>query len=173
MKRKAFTLIELLIVIAIIGVLAAALYPTIRDALARGRDAAREGDINNIVTAAETYSSDYGQYPPYSGCVGTGLVFKTPDSAGTDVSGDYFKGGNPPEDPSPTRTLPTGTDDPGTCIINGQYYYSYLGASSGVEYIVGTVMESDVKNNSSVNPATWNGNDDYDGATKLWYMRVL
>lgn len=171
MKKKAFTLIELLIVIAIIGVLAAALYPTIRDALSRGRDAAREGDINNIVTAVETYSSDYGQYPPFSGCVGTGDVFQTPDAV-TDVSGDYFKGGTAPTDPSPSRSIDA-ADDPGSCVANGWYYYSYLGAASGVEYIVGTIMETDVKNNSSLKPDTWDGAAAYDAGTKSWYMRVL
>lgn len=172
MKKKAFTLIELLIVIAIIGVLAAALYPTIRDALARGRDAAREGDINNIVTAVETYSSDYGQYPPFFGCVGDGGVFQTPDEV-SEVTADYFKGGTAPKDPSPSRTLPTTTADPGPCVEDGKYYYKYLGASSGVEYIIGTVMESDVKNNSSLDPSGWDGIEPYDGADKFWYMRVL
>jgi prepilin-type N-terminal cleavage/methylation domain-containing protein len=171
MKKKAFTLIELLIVIAIIGVLAAALYPTIRDALSRGRDAAREGDINNIVTAIETYSSDYGQYPPFSGCVGTGDVFKTPDGV-SDVSTDYFKGGTAPKDPSPSRSIDAG-DDPGDCVANGMYYYEYLGTASGVEYIIGTLMETDVKNNSALIPDGWDGSADYTTGDKLWYMRVL
>ncbi len=172
MKKKAFTLIELLIVIAIIGVLAAALYPTIRDALSRGRDAAREGNINNIITALETYNSDYGVYPTYSGCVdgsATG-VFRDPDDTGN-VFKDYFKGATPPLDPSPNRTVPTALTDPGGCIGAGNYYYEYIGAN-GLEYLIATIMETEKKNNTSTDPVG------YDGSAALvdgsdYFVKVL
>lgn len=172
MKRKAFTLIELLIVIAIIGVLAAALYPTIRDALSRGRDAGREGDINNIITALETYNTDYGTYPPYAGCVdGTATgAFRDPDDTGN-VAMDYFKGVEPPRDPSPNRTLPTGLTDPGGCVANGFYYYEYIG-TNGIEYLVATIMETEKNNNTNTSPVG------YDGGTALeegndYYIKLL
>ena len=44
MKKRAFTLIQLLIVITIIGILAAALLPSILNAPGRGREAARTAD---------------------------------------------------------------------------------------------------------------------------------
>lgn len=173
MKKKAFTLIELLIVIAIIGVLAAALYPTIRDALSRGRDAAREGDINNIVTAVETFNSDYGTYPDADDCIGSGNVFLDPADGSTDVTTDYFKGGKAPEDPSPNRTVDA-ADDIGTtgCVSAGQYYYKYIG-DGGIEFVIGTIMETEKKNNSSLNPDTFTGTEDYTVAPYTHYMRVL
>jgi len=175
MKRKGFTLIELLIVIAIIGVLAAALYPTIRDALSRGRDAAREGDINNLVTAIETFNSDFGTYPlalGASGCFtgGNDGVFIEP--GGTDsVAVDYFKGGKPPVDPSPNRSIPTGVTDPGGCVAAGQYYYKRIG-TNGIEYIVATLMETANKNNYDTDPETFDGTSDpTEGDT--YFMRIL
>ena len=156
MKRKGFTLIELLIVIAIIGVLAAALYPTIRDALSRGRDAAREGDLNNIATAIETFNADYGQYPSGNGCIDGTTIFEDPENPGTFVISDYFKGGQPPTDPSPSRS--TGVaEGPGTCADSGNYYYEYHEGIGGVEYVIGTVMESDKNNNltGAFDPASY------------------
>lgn len=173
MKRKAFTLIELLIVIAIIGVLAAALYPTIRDALSRGRDAAREGDINNIITALETYNSDYGTYPPYAGCVdgSTTGVFRDPDDT-ENVAMTYFKSLKPPVDPSPNRSLPSGLSDAAAlCIQDGFYYYEYIGAN-GLEYLVSTIMETEKNNNTDTSPVGYDGSSAMtEGDT--WYIKVL
>ena len=105
--KKGFTLIELLIVIAIIGILSAALLPTILNAPARGRDTAREANLNTIVTALEAYNADYGQYPSTSGCLGVTKIFATPDAAATDVTANYFPGGAL-TDPSGIRNGPGG-----------------------------------------------------------------
>ena len=50
-KIKAFTLIEMLIVIVIIGILAAALVPRLQSIQARARDADRAADTSQIYTA--------------------------------------------------------------------------------------------------------------------------
>ncbi|MBD3156264.1 prepilin-type N-terminal cleavage/methylation domain-containing protein [Candidatus Peregrinibacteria bacterium] len=147
-NKKGFTLIELLIVIAIIGILSAALLPTILNAPARGRDAARQGHLNSIVAALETYNSDFGKYPSTSGCVGSETVFA--DDDGDNVLNNYFAGGTPPTDPSGGRTL---TTDPGNCAADGQYYYGYVGEVGVAEYVLGTVMEVEQNNNSDTNPA--------------------
>lgn len=147
-NKKGFTLIELLIVIAIIGILSAALLPTILNAPARGRDAARQGHLNSIVAALETYNSDFGKYPSTSGCVGSENVFANDD--GDSVLDNYFAGGTPPADPSGGRTL---TDDPGNCAADGQYYYGYVGEVGVAEYVLGTVMEVEQNNNSDTSPA--------------------
>lgn len=173
MKKKAFTLIELLIVIAIIGVLATALFPTIRDAMSRSRDAAKEGDINNIVTALETYNADYGTYPQDSGCITDTTIFVEPGTTES-VAKDYFKGGKPPKDPSANRSLPSTVADPGGCVLGepSSYYYKFINGN-GVEYIIGTVMETDKKNNSNINPEDFDGSGDYSTGDLLWFMRVL
>ncbi len=74
MKRfKAFTLIELLIVITIIGVLAIALVPRITGGPTKARDTSRKADLQTIATALEQFASDnQGAYPVHAsvfGCV--------------------------------------------------------------------------------------------------------
>lgn len=55
---KGFTLIELMIVIAIIGILAVALFPSLTAYLARGRDTQRLADIKEIANAHTAFLVD-------------------------------------------------------------------------------------------------------------------
>lgn len=64
-KKAGFTLIELMIVIAIIAILAAILVPNFLKARAQGQLTACKSNCKNIATALEMYSSDNGgRYPP-------------------------------------------------------------------------------------------------------------
>jgi type IV pilus assembly protein PilA len=58
-SEKGFTLIELMIVIAIIGVLAAIAIPNFLTYRQRGYDASSNTDIKNAFTAAQAYFNDY------------------------------------------------------------------------------------------------------------------
>ena len=60
---KGFTLLELLIVIAILGVLAALLTGNFFTSLKKGRDAKRKGDLEQITRALEMYYEDKKTYP--------------------------------------------------------------------------------------------------------------
>ncbi len=60
---KAFTLIELLIVVAIIGILAAIAVPNFLNAQTRAKVAHVEADFKSISTALESYYIDQNTYP--------------------------------------------------------------------------------------------------------------
>ena len=61
--KKGFTIIELLIVIAIIVILAGLVLTNIQGAQAKARDANRLGDIDSVSTALEIFHNDNGYYP--------------------------------------------------------------------------------------------------------------
>jgi len=63
-KNTGFTLIELMIVIAIIAILASILVPNFGRSRAQGQLAACKGNLKAIAVAAELYASDNdGKYP--------------------------------------------------------------------------------------------------------------
>ena len=62
-KKKAFTLIEMLIVIVIIGILAAALIPRLASARGRANDVARKADLAQTAAALVSSQIDKGTFP--------------------------------------------------------------------------------------------------------------
>lgn len=62
-KIKAFTLIELLIVVAIIGILAAIAVPNFMNAQIRAKVTRVEADFKTLATALEAYHITNGNYP--------------------------------------------------------------------------------------------------------------
>ncbi|MDO8504371.1 MAG: type II secretion system protein [Candidatus Liptonbacteria bacterium] len=62
--RSGFTLIEMLIVVAIIGILASVVIVGIGPAQKKARDARRAADLRQVQTALELYYGKAGQYPP-------------------------------------------------------------------------------------------------------------
>ena len=93
-KKKGFTLIEMLIVIVIIGILAAALIPRLSSARGRANDVARKADLAQVAAALVSYQIDRGSYPTTAGALST--ISGSLNSAGMD---------NIPSDPNTTRSF--------------------------------------------------------------------
>jgi prepilin-type N-terminal cleavage/methylation domain-containing protein len=66
-SHKGFTLIEILVVIAIIGLLTSIIIVNIRQATTKARDAKRISEIRQIRLAIELYYDAMGYYPQFTG----------------------------------------------------------------------------------------------------------
>lgn len=62
-RRSGFTIIELLIVIAIIGIITAVMIPKLFAAGEKAKQKRTMADLRILAGAIEYYSVDYGQYP--------------------------------------------------------------------------------------------------------------
>ena len=62
-RVPAFTLVELIVVILIIGVLASFLFPVFQGILNQAKKTHAKNDVTQIVTAVNAYYTEYGKYP--------------------------------------------------------------------------------------------------------------
>lgn len=63
-KRAAFSLVELVVVVLIIGILAAVAAPRMFDTAGSARDAATRASLGIVRDSIELYRSQNGSYPP-------------------------------------------------------------------------------------------------------------
>lgn len=124
--KKGFTLVELLVVMAILGVLVSIVAGNFRSAQLRGRDTQRKSDLKQLSHSLELFYADYGKYPdevsqaisacPYDPATGTGTACSWGGDEFTDGKTVYFK--TMPSDPS----------------SNGSYVYRIVPSSSNQKY---------------------------------------
>lgn len=89
-RSRGFTLLELLVVMAIIGIIAAIVMMALDQSRAKGRDGARKSQIAEILKGLELFYTDGGLYP-LDGTPGdstTGGVFS--DIGSGFIGGQYF-----------------------------------------------------------------------------------
>lgn len=115
-NNKAFTLIELLIVVAIIGILAAIAVPNFLNAQLRAKIARVESEFRSINTAFEMYRLDNGTIPDWTNGVGW---FQAWQSLTTPIA--YFSS-NPFDVFQPKQQ---------DLFVNGHRFYEFNGVSRG------------------------------------------
>ncbi len=64
MRKKAFTLVELLIVISILGIMAAIALPLFQGNLNQAKEAAAKDNLRILRTTIETYTAKHNDVPP-------------------------------------------------------------------------------------------------------------
>jgi len=98
LMRRAFTLIEILIVVVIIGLLAALVAPRLVGKLAESKEKIARQQIEMISTALDLFRTDVGRYPTTQ--EGLEALIKRPPSVPPERwRGPYLKHGKLPKDP--------------------------------------------------------------------------
>jgi len=80
-SNRGFTLLELLIVIALISILVVAAAVSYSESQKRARDTLRRSDLQKIALALEEYYQDHKEYPPTNSNPQTACTYSTGDSA--------------------------------------------------------------------------------------------
>jgi general secretion pathway protein G len=62
-RTRGFTLLELMVVVVIIGVLAALIAPAVLSRVGQAKATAAQTDVTNIMNALKIYKLDNGRYP--------------------------------------------------------------------------------------------------------------
>ena len=89
-NRKSFTLVEILIVVAIIALLAAVAIPNLLRAKVTANQSSAQATLKAVANALETYAISNGVYPP----VTTSLIGAAPPYLSKDYFSASFNGYN-------------------------------------------------------------------------------
>jgi len=81
-RRPAFTLVELLVVMGIIGLLVALLFPAIGAARQAANKTKAQAEVNAIDSAMRAYLAEYGKFPLQTSAASDNKYTNTTDSLG-------------------------------------------------------------------------------------------
>ncbi len=119
--QKGFTLIEIMVVIAIVGVLTTIVAGNFTTTQLKARDTQRKNDISQLQRALEAYVNDHGSYPPSAAGEISGYPW---GSEFSDSNGNVYMIKLPDDPKSPTIQFLYETNVTGG---NTKYHiYSYL-----------------------------------------------
>lgn len=139
-ERKGFTLIEILIVVAIIAILASVVLVGLGPTQQSGRDARRLADLHEVQNALELFYNKCGYYPGQltSGACTAGLpgTAKYPATAGTSIYGGVAGSLTAASAGLGLNTIP---NDP---TSGATYRYTVNAASNPTSYILGATLEN-------------------------------
>ena len=147
-KGKGFTLIELMVVIAIILILALIAIPAYRNMQDRARKSRVQSDLRNLATALEMYNTDWTFYPKMA-AENTRLA-DAANNAGAELLGSSNATTNKP---GTTETTVTGESAPveyiqqlpidpfATGSDSGKSYF-YQSDASGTKWVLYSVNSS-------------------------------
>jgi len=93
-KEQGFTLIEMMIVVAIVGILAAISVPSYQAYMQRSRTSEAVTFLSEIRQRQEAYRAEFGQYCSASAAAGTGITGGTWNPAALPAGGERIVWGN-------------------------------------------------------------------------------
>lgn len=126
-EKTAFTLMELLIVIAIIGILMSLLFPAANSAIDAAKKAQAKNDVVQIATAVVAYETEYGKLP-------------ATNASAQDVSGAWLQalGGSNASSLNPRQIvfieLPNAKGNPPKKGVSGETWYDPWGATYRIAF---------------------------------------
>lgn len=90
--KSAFTLVELMIVVAILGILAAIALPHFQGHIQQAKEAAAKDNLRTLREAIERYTVDHGGVPPgyINGAIGPRGTFLIQLAYCTNMNGQYI-----------------------------------------------------------------------------------
>ena len=133
MNKKGFTLVELLVVITVIGLLAAFAIVSLNSARVRARDGRRVSEIKQVQTALELYFNEKNTYPEGNGIILGVDKQKVLCSTGWEEKISDCGGGNIYMGKVPANQQPNGAD----------YIYTKTVVGTDIEYSITFSLESD------------------------------